>query len=358
MWSKSQRGRVALLARDAALIAAVARAVAGRGGPEPLVLRTPAEILDAVLRGDGAFGQVLVQDGLPAAAPDLLGALVEASPEAALTLLPACATDAAIGVLLAEAPRPASPATAALASGLRGGALLLRYQPVVSLANRRLVMVEALARWQADPFTLGAGSFVPEMERVGLGRALAAAVTRLAAAELRQGAPRMGVSFSVNLPVEEFERADTPARIAALLREARMPPQRLAIELTETSPVRDLARLRRSLSRFRRAGHEVLVDDFQLDDPRRRLLRLPFSGVKLDKDLVTSLAASARARQQVRRLARAGLVLTAEGVASRAVWRGLRRLGVARAQGFWIARPLPAMLLAPWAQRWRGAQPR
>lgn len=352
------RARVALLARDGALIAATVRAVTGQGGEDPLVLRTRAELLDAVLRGDGAFGHILVQAGLPEAEPGLLGALVEASPDASVTILPARDTEARIGALLAAAPRPTAPAMASLAPGLRGGALLLRYQPVVRVADRQLVMVEALARWQGDPVALGAGSFVPQMEQAGLARALAAAVTRLAATELRQHAPRIAVSVSVNLPVEEFERSDTPARIAALLREARLPPRRLAIELTETSPVRDLARLHRSLRRFRAAGHAVLIDDFQLGDPRRRLLRLPFSGVKLDKEWVTALARSAHARQQVRRLARAGLVLTAEGVASEAVWRGLRSLGIARAQGFWVARPLPAALLAPWAQRWRGVQPR
>jgi EAL domain-containing protein (putative c-di-GMP-specific phosphodiesterase class I) len=76
--------------------------------------------------------------------------------------------------------------------------------------------------------------------------------------------------------------------------------------VTETSPVVDNSRLNRSLRRLRAAGHEVMMDDFTLDDVRRRLLRLPFSGVKLDRSLVQQLPHSGRARNQVRALCRLG----------------------------------------------------
>jgi EAL domain-containing protein (putative c-di-GMP-specific phosphodiesterase class I) len=352
-----------LLARDPALITAASSAISALGGAPPLVLRTPGELLDAVLRGTGDLAHILLEPGPPRHDPSLIEALAEAAPDAALAVLPPRGTaeavvEARVRTLLTRHPQADAPPTEALEPGLESGRLVLRYQPIVALRDRRLVMVEALARWRSDPLALGADHFVPEMERAGLGRLLAAAVTRIAARDLLAYAPNARIAVSVNLPVEAFERGDPTGWIAAQLRGARLPRRRLAIELTETSPVRDLARLRRSLHRLRTAGHEVLIDDFQLDDHRRRLLTLPFTGVKLDRALVERLPHDPHARHQVRALARSGLTLTAEGVASHALWRGLRNLGIARAQGFWLSRPLPAALLAAWARRWQGVQPR
>jgi EAL domain-containing protein (putative c-di-GMP-specific phosphodiesterase class I) len=75
--------------------------------------------------------------------------------------------------------------------------------------------------------------------------------------------------------------------------------------------------------------------------------------VKLDRSLVQSLPRSARAREQVRKLARRGLCLTAEGVSSPALFRLLKDLGVQRAQGFLVGRPLPIEALPAWNDRWR-----
>jgi EAL domain-containing protein (putative c-di-GMP-specific phosphodiesterase class I) len=167
-----------------------------------------------------------------------------------------------------------------------------------------------------------------------------------------------GVRVSVNLPVEEIEKPDVVAWIAGHIRRSRLPRTRLAIELTETSPVKDFAKMHRAVRRLREAGHDVLIDDFELDDRRRRLLRLPFSGVKLDRSLAQATRRSGRARQQVRQIAKLGMTVTAEGISGRPLWQQLRALGADRAQGFWLARPLPLAALPAWAQRWKGGQPR
>ncbi len=353
-------GRVAVLSAAPLLIAASGRALARLGGAPPLVLRGEADLLAAVLRGCDDLTHLL-QDGSALVEPTLLDALAEASPQARISMLPLAAPEtdpAALEALVLDLlTRPSPPgATPGAQRGLHDGGLLLRYQPIVRVRDRRLVMVEALARWRSDPVALGPGSFVPAMERAGLARLLAGAVTRIAARDLMRETGRGGPVVSVNLPVEELEKRDTLAWIARQLGGSRLPRRRLAIELTETSPVRDLSRLARSVARLRAAGHEVLIDDFELDDRRRRLLRLPFSGVKLDKGLVQQLARSARARQQVRRLTRAGHVVTAEGVSSEAIWRCLRALGVQRAQGFWLARPLPIAALPAWTALWRAGR--
>jgi EAL domain-containing protein (putative c-di-GMP-specific phosphodiesterase class I) len=191
------------------------------------------------------------------------------------------------------------------------------------------------------------------MEQMGLSRLLAAAVTRIAARDLSRMPGRLPIPVSVNLPVPEMEKRDVVAWLGQQLRRSRLPRRRLMVELTETAPVKDRTRLGRSLRRLNAAGHGVMLDDFLLDDPRQNLLNLPFASVKLDRSLVQSLPRSARAREQVRKLARRGLCLTAEGVSSPALFRLLRDLGVQRAQGFLVGRPLPIEALPAWNDRWR-----
>jgi EAL domain-containing protein (putative c-di-GMP-specific phosphodiesterase class I) len=357
-------GRVAILSDNAQLIAEVSLAVCAMYGPQPLVLMSHAALLGAVLEGVGGFAHLFLEEGARHVEASLLDALAEASPTALISPVsvsvdPGQMRAFALDVL--EGRRLLAPQALAslpgMASGLQDGGLLLRYQPIVRVRDRRLVMVEALARWRSNPVALGPGMFVPALERAGLARLLAGAVARIAARDMMDHRTRTPIAVSVNLPVEELEKRDTLFWIAQQLKRSRLPRARLAIELTETSPVRDFTRLGRSIRRLRAAGHQVLIDDFELDDRRRRLLRLPFSGVKLDKAFVTKLAHSARARQQVRAMARQGLAITAEGVSTAAIWQSLRHLGVARAQGFWLARPLPIAALPAWSARWRAQQP-
>ena len=135
-----------------------------------------------------------------------------------------------------------------------------------------------------------------------------------------------------------------------------MHPRDLAIELTETTPVRDGGALRRALLRLRRAGHDVVIDDLGLQDERSWLLDLPFTGVKLDRSLVLALPNSARARRElggiVRRARRGGLRVTAEGISSALLWRTAGSLGVDEMQGFAIGRPMLAEGLPAWASHW------
>lgn len=243
--------------------------------------------------------------------------------------------------------------------GRLGGGLLLRYQPVVRLSDRRLVMVEALARWQIDTREIGADVVVAAAESAGLNLDLTAAVARRAARDMAAILPALDIAVSINMPLEVLERADVAGWLERQLDLPRRLRPRVALELTETAPVHDRARLALALRRLRRAGHEVLLDDLQPGDGRLDLLRLPFTGVKLDRAVVEALPRSARARRWLRALVRdarrRGQRVTAEGVGERAHWSALRAAGVARAQGYLVARPMAAEELPAWVARWRGA---
>ena len=249
----------------------------------------------------------------------------------------------------------------ALAAGLDRGALLVRYQPIVNIRDRRLVLVEALARWRGSPMVHGPDSFVPMVERAGLSRALAVAVVSRAAQDLGPLAGRLPIGVSVNVSLEQLLRPDLASWIGRALRTGSLAEHRLSLELTETTVVTDFAALARAVRRISQAGHGVYLDDLTIDDVRLALVELPFAGVKLDKALVARLPHDARARRFVCEVMaqanRTGQVVTAEGVSDARLWRAVAGLGVHRAQGFWVGRPLPYSVLPSWAQSW-AASPR
>lgn len=344
-------GGTVIVASSPALREAASLALRRSGLPDPLLLGDDAALLSAVVAQIGGFGRILIERGLPGLGAELVDALAEASPQAVISVLDSNLGPEAVATLLSS---PAPP-EAKFSPPLRPGGLMLRYQPIVSLRDGRIEMVEALARWASEPVAVTPIHFVPAIELMGLGRVLARAVTRLAAQDMARMA--WPVCVTVNLSVAEFEQRDVAAWLGFEARRARLPASRVGIELTETSPVRDVSRLAHALRRLRAARHEVLMDDVILDDPRRRLLRLPFTGLKLDRSLTRLALTSARARNQIRALCETGLAVTAEGISSRSEARLLRALGVRRGQGFWLARPLPAQALAAWARRSVG-QPR
>ncbi|RYJ02720.1 MAG: EAL domain-containing protein [Acetobacteraceae bacterium] len=261
--------------------------------------------------------------------------------------------------VLPPAPSPALRAdAAALAAGLTNGEVSVHYQPVVRLADRQPVMVEALARWHRPPVAVPPDRFVPLAESTGLARALSVLVASRAAAEVAPLWQTLRLRVSVNLPLGQLLAPDLVAWLQRAARAGGLRPGQLALELTETTTVRDRSALRRALLRLRAGGFRVLLDDFILHDERDWLLGLPFGAIKLDRSLVERLPAEAQARRQVRRLVRranaAGQKVIAEGVSDRRLWAVVRDLGVHHAQGYLIGRPVPAAGLTAWCRDWRG----
>jgi EAL domain-containing protein (putative c-di-GMP-specific phosphodiesterase class I) len=373
----AQRAEVLILARDPAVIAAGQAATQRvRAGPATL-LRSGAEALHRLGRPGLGPRHLICEPGAAGHSwPDLLSSLtdpssdtalilVAARPDAAAPEIPAWPADAA---RLADAlRRPAAVpalvgglppgAAAALLAGLSNGEIAVRYQPVVRLADRRLLMVEALARWQRLQARISPAAFVPLAERSGLVRALSMFVASTAAADIAPLRQALTMRVSVNLPLALLLQPDLPAWLALALRGTGMRPRQMSIELTETTRVRDLSALRRGLLRLRAAGHPVLLDDIALLDGRDRLLDLPFAGFKLDRSLIEALPGSGWARSAARRLVllagRRGQPVIAEGVSDRRLWAAARALGVLGAQGFWVGRPMPAAELPGWAARWQ-----
>ena len=358
-----------MLARDSAAGTALLDALeaAGAGGSARSVL-TPDEVLAAMLApgtpprlvilGADAAGSGLsaLQDAASDPfAPTRLVTLGAPERSGAPDLAPVLE---ALAGGSAAPPGPARDA-ADLRQGLAQGEIAVRFQPVVRISDRRPVAVEALARWDAPFAPLGPDSFVPMAERAGMGSLLSVAVARRAAAEFAAVRGRRDWRVAVNLPLATLLEPGSRAWLLRAAADCGLPIDGLSLELTETSPVRDRAVLRRALLRLRGAGLSVVLDDLCLGDGRDGLLDLPFAGLKLDRSVVLAMPGSHRARAEVLRLVRLaerrGMSVTAEGVSGRASWRAVAAAGVHHAQGYSVGRPVQASVLPAWARAWARA---
>ena len=234
-----------------------------------------------------------------------------------------------------------------------------RFQPIVRMADHVPVGVEALARLQhPGRGSLEPDQFVPQMERAGLSLQLTEAVAQRALQLIDPALlARHGLFISINLPLDVLLLPGAPGWFDALRSPTGIPAPSVLIELTESSPARDLAALHAAVIRWRRAGYAVAIDDLgpgMANQPE--LFALPFSTVKLDKDAVLRSGTDKLAWRWVQRMVqgarRHGLTVIAEGVEDAAAWTRMAGLGVDQVQGFLVARPLPAAALAAWLDRW------
>lgn len=366
-----------LVARDPQIIATT-RAAARRMDGRPVVqVASGAEALSQLV-GPGLGPRHLVLEG---GAPDSIGAaLLDAALDrfsgtaVVVVAQPGTSTPQGLRAVPAEPKRLADALTAhaaahdpsrsengpaALAAGLRRGEITVRFQPIVRFIDRVPVMLEALARWERPDAALGAGAFVPMAEEAGLAAQLTAAVAHRALAELASMPRAQALRLSFNVPLPVLLEPGLPSWLSAAVAAAGLRPTNLLLELTESTAVRDIDTLRRALRRLARAGFGVLLDDLALDDGRRHLLGLPFTGVKLDRGLVVAMPHDFRARAEVRRIVEMahakGMLVIAEGVTDPHVWRAASAAGCDFAQGFGVGRPLPISALPAWITAWRAA---
>jgi EAL domain-containing protein (putative c-di-GMP-specific phosphodiesterase class I) len=115
-------------------------------------------------------------------------------------------------------------------------------------------------------------------------------------------------------------------------------------------------------SRLRLRGFGLSIDDFGTGYSGLSLLhRMPFNELKIDRSFIADVESSRTSRVIVQTIAtlacRLGLTTVAEGVEHLDIWDWLRSAGIAQAQGFGIARPMPANQVPGWLATWPSISP-
>ena len=191
-----------------------------------------------------------------------------------------------------------------LRDALSGCMIEARYQPVVCLRDARLLGIEALARLNhPERGTLAPDLFVPQLEAAGLGQELTAAVAARAFADMARLPGFARHSFlALNFPLDVMMGPEVLERLDAARAQAGLEPGRVLLELTESRPVADFAGLNAAITRLRRAGYQVAIDDVGPAVPHHQaMMEMPFTAMKLDRSVVQVCGREAEACGFVRR---------------------------------------------------------
>jgi diguanylate cyclase (GGDEF)-like protein len=245
--------------------------------------------------------------------------------------------------------------------------LVLHYQPQMAIADGTVETVEALVRWQhPTKGLLPPDRFLPLAEQTDLIDKLTGWVLRRALGEIRGlGGSKASLTVAVNVSARNFGRADFARQVIQALAEAHVPARRLIIEVTETALLTDPECAALVLAELAGAGVEISLDDFGRGQTSLGYLsELTVHELKVDRGFVTDMRENAAHAAIVRSMIELGhnlsMRVVAEGIETEDVLAQLRDYGCDLAQGYLLARPMPAEQLERWLARdgGRAAQPR
>jgi diguanylate cyclase (GGDEF)-like protein/PAS domain S-box-containing protein len=241
-------------------------------------------------------------------------------------------------------------------AALRDGELRLYYQPKLDMRRGRIVGMEALLRWEHPQRGLvGPMEFLPIVEHSDVIVDIGEWVIREALRQLqswRAFDPRWVIS--VNIAARHFQRADFVARLKTILSEfPDVPPHMLELEILESSALSDISHVRAIMLDCQALGISFALDDFGTGySSMSYLKRLPADILKIDQSFVRNMLVDRDDLHLVSAvigLAKSfGLGVIAEGVETIEHGAMLMRLGCDLAQGYGIARPMPADDVLSW----------
>jgi EAL domain-containing protein (putative c-di-GMP-specific phosphodiesterase class I) len=243
---------------------------------------------------------------------------------------------------------------ARLRRALAADLFVLHFQPIISLAGRRVAHHEALVRLADDPSgtLLGPAGFLPTAERGGLIGEIDRWVLEKVAELLGAGGEALaGEGIAANVSALSASDPSMLADLARLLDRYEVDPSLLVIEITETAAIHDIDAARSFCAGVLELGCEVALDDFGAGYGGFQYLReLPFTYLKIDGEFIRRLPQSRVDQLIVQALSGLasgmGRRTVAECVGDEQTLTLLREYGVDFAQGFALGRPRPLLAAA------------
>jgi len=233
-----------------------------------------------------------------------------------------------------------------LRNALGNGELYLLFQPIVDLGARKVTGCEALVRWRHPELGLiPPMEFIPIAEEIGVMSEITAWVLENATLECMRWPE--DVTISVNLSATDFRDSDVEAMIDNALRISGLSPERLTVEITETTIIEELDGAVKALTAVRKKGVDVALDDFGTGYSSLSYLHtLPFTKLKIDRSFVVDVTTSERSQRLLTNIARLSkdldLTVTVEGIETEEQLLVISQTAnVDFAQGYLFGAPLP-----------------
>jgi PAS domain S-box-containing protein/diguanylate cyclase (GGDEF)-like protein len=230
------------------------------------------------------------------------------------------------------------------------GEFALHYQPKFAVADGRLTGFEALLRWHSP--LLGhvpPARFIPIAEALGLMTEIGNWVVGQALRQAREwiDAGHGQFHIAVNVSPQQLRRPGFARVVETALRACDLPGAMIELELTESAPLENLARVQDELDKLKALGLTLSLDDFGTGHSSLAYLKyFALNKVKIDQTFVRGLPGRKLDASIARTIVLVGhdlgLVVTAEGVETRAQARFLHDIGCDELQGFLLGRPCAA----------------
>lgn len=238
-----------------------------------------------------------------------------------------------------------------LRQALSNGEFEIFYQPIVNVDTAQIVGTEALLRWNNPQMGLVLpGEFIPIAEKTGLIIPIGEWVIRNACLQNKQwqeaGFPTIYVS--INLSARQFRQPNLVEIISSIIKETRIDPRWLRLEITESTAVKNVEFTIKTLQELKYLGIKIAIDDFGTGySSLNYLKRFPLHTLKIDRAFVqdiTNTPEDGAIASAIITLAQSlKLETIAEGVETIEQLNILRSKQCSKIQGYLFCRPLPAL---------------
>ncbi len=247
----------------------------------------------------------------------------------------------------------------ALRHAISRNEMYLHYQPQLTIADSRVVGVEALLRWNHPELgMLSPAEFIPIAEKCGQITRIGEWVLRTAVQQLKawfdSGMPPM--IMAVNLSVVQFRHPDLPGLVSHILEEAQLPPQYLELELTEGVAMDSPDHAVTVMDDLHARGVRMSLDDFGTGySSLNYLKKFNVYKIKIDQSFVRDITSDEDDKAIVKAIILMSHGLNfqtiAEGVETAEQLAFLRECGCDEVQGYYFSKPLPAEQLAAFVHK-------
>ncbi len=233
---------------------------------------------------------------------------------------------------------------------------IIHYQPIFSMSTRTTTGVEALIRWQ-DPERgmVPPDDFIPLAEETGLIVAIGGWVMERACLQVKTWENEgLGcLHLAVNVSSRQFDGNEVLSTVSRSLRNARLDPQRLELEITERMFLKLTGKVADIFDNLKGEGVQLSIDDFGTGYSSLSYLKqLPIDTLKIDRSFVRDIPGDkddAQIASTIVTMAHGlDLGVVAEGIETAQQFDFLSSLGCDRGQGYYIAKPMSVEEFAIW----------